>query len=129
MTCRHSANDPSCSSHKDYRDPYESYSSVPKTPDAKNYTIVDAVAVGRHLVIKVSYPNCKTCSYEGVKVLVYLGVSSLNAMRWRTIDPHFRDPKKASRDATEAPGPSARFPASEEGWADALAYAQVKVQL
>jgi hypothetical protein len=64
-----------------------------------------------------------------VKVLVYLGVSALDAMRWRTIDPHFRDSKKASRDATEAPGPSARFPASEEGWADALAYAQVKIQL
>ena len=46
-------------------------------------------------------------------------------MRWRKIDPHFTDPK-TTRPPTEAPGPSARFPASEEGWADALAYAHSK---
>lgn len=122
MTCRHQSNDPACSSNQ-HR--YESVSATSDTPDASKYEIEDAVPVGTHLVLKVKYPNCRACSYEGVKVLVYLDVSPVAALQWRKIDPHFADPK-TPRPARNAPPPAARFPASAEGWADALDYARGK---
>lgn len=36
-------------------------------------------------------------------------------MKWRRIDPHFRDPKQTCL-PREAPPPIARFPATERGW-------------
>jgi hypothetical protein len=75
--------------------------------------------------MKVLYPNCSKCAYEGNKVMVFLNVNEVDVLRWRKIDPHFRDPK-TSRSSKEAPPPAARFPASKEGWADALAYANSK---
>ena len=122
MTCRHGKDDPSCSSHRDYRAPPPYKPPVPPTPDAENYEIVDSYRQGAHLILKVRYPNCMQCAYEGTKILVYLNVSESSALRWKKIDPHFRDPKKPNRRPTESPGPSARFPASEEGWEDAKRY-------
>lgn len=75
--------------------------------------------------MKVQYPNCRRCAYEGVKVLVFANTTAMDALKWKRIDPHFRDPKLKGLN-TEAPSPLARFPASAEGWADALAYAQGK---
>ena len=98
------------------------------TPDAANYAIEDAVEVGDHLVIKASYPNCAACSYEGNKVMVFLSTTTLQALKWRQIDPHFRDPK-APRPPTSAPGPAARFPASPDGWQDAIDFAKYKAGL
>lgn len=92
------------------------------TPDASNYEVLDHKQVGTALVLKVQYPNCSKCSYEGVKVLVYEACTVDDALRWRVIDPHFVDPS-TQRPRREAPGPSARFPGSELGWADAIAYA------
>lgn len=80
--------------------------------------------VGRHLVMKVKYPNCSSCAFEGTKILVFLNISELEALKWRKIDPHFRDPRRKS--TTEAPSPAARFPGTPEGWADAVAYANSK---
>lgn len=117
MTCRHSAGDPACSSNRSYYEP------EPKKPDADKYSIEDVERVGSHLVMKVKYPNCYSCSYEGTKVMVFLNVSELEALRWKRIDPHFSDPKY-KRSPTAAPSPAARFPASEQGWSDALAYAK-----
>lgn len=126
MVCRHAAGDPNCSSSKNYVDPYTSYKTeVVATPDSENYEVQEVAQVGNHLVLKVNYPNCKKCSYEGQKVMVYLNVTALQALKWKKLDPHFTDPKTI-RKATEAPGPSARFPASDEGWKDALAYARSK---
>lgn len=146
MTCRHGQNDTDCSSHpynlqvaearraaeerkrqddaEHVRLMLESRAArAQQTPDASNYEILDAVEVGNHLVLKVKYPNCARCAYEGVKVLVFLGQSCKSAIRWRKIDPHFRDNTKACL-ITDAPGPAARFPASAAGWSDALAYAK-----
>lgn len=105
---------------------YESSSSSSTTtPDADKYSIEDVVKVGNHLVMKVRYPNCSSCSYEGNKVMVFLNVKELDALKWKHIDPHFRDPKLKNV-STHAPSPAARFPASAEGWADAIAYAHLK---
>lgn len=141
MTCRHRPDDPSCSSHPDNiermqyereleeerRREKERLARMAETPDASNYEITQVARVGPHLVLKVQYPNCAKCVYEGNKIMVFLDVKEHEVIRWRTIDPHFRDPKKI-RTLKEAPPPAARFPASTDGWSDALAYAQGKVK-
>lgn len=74
-------------------------------------------------MLEVLYPNCNKCSYEGRKVMVFLNVSEMTALKWRKIDPHFRDTPTSEN---EAPGPAARFPASDVGWDDAITYAEGK---
>lgn len=140
--CRHAAGDPNCSSHPDHVR-REAYSDLQRdreahqrkvsqlqaqidalTPDAARYEILQVERVGPHLVVMAQYPNCARCSYEGKKVMVFLDVSETEALRWRKIDPHFRDPQ--SKKVTEAPSPAARFPATSEGWGDAICYARGK---
>lgn len=135
MVCRHAKDDPSCSATQakyDYNravydmvPPPKQQEEIVLTPDSSNYSVEEVAQVGNHLVLKVNYPNCKKCSYEGVKVLVYLNVTALQALKWKKIDPHFTDPKSMRKDS-EAPGPNARFPASEAGWKDAIVYARSK---
>lgn len=93
------------------------------SPDPTRYEIIDAVEAGPHLVVKAKFPSCSACAYEGNKVLVYLNVKALDAIKWKKLDPHFRPDKAA---IYEAPSPAARFPASDEGWRDALAFANSK---
>jgi len=136
MICRHSKDDPSCSSHPDYVDPYKSrdyvdpYVRPSPEPDPDVFEVTDVTQIGPHLILKVKYPNYKNCTrqtYEGNKVLVFLNTSTIDALKWRKIDPHFRE-KGKSKAANEAPGPDARFPASPEGWEDARAYANMRLQ-
>lgn len=122
MTCRHSKGDPSCSSSAEYvRREYEA-----KTPDKRNYEILDVWCSGSYMVLKVKYPNCSSCSYEGTKVMVFADVDALVAMKWKEVDPHFRDPESGPKGwllNTRAPTPIARFPGSDSGWQDACDYA------
>jgi len=82
--------------------------------------------------MKVKYPSCKKCDYEGNKVMVFLNVSEKDILKWKEIDPHFRAPvedqyvKSINREPRKAPSPAARFPASDEGWKDAIEYAKRK---
>lgn len=139
MTCRHEKGDPNCSSHPSHPDnpanqrydellraQQKAAAAMPPTPDASAFAIEDARDIGPHLVLKVRYPNCAKCAYEGNKVMVYLNVSPLQALRWKKIDPHFRAPRGSEN---EAPSPAARFPASPTGWSDAIAYAASKAEL
>ncbi len=95
------------------------------TPDSSQYDVVAVQRVGQHLVMKALYPNCTKCAYEGNKVMVFLNVTEVEVLRWREIDPHFRAPT-TSENPKLAPSPAARFPASEEGWQDAIQYASQK---
>ncbi len=136
MTCRHERGDRRCSSHPDnvarrqaeYQAEKERQADLAaRTPDKARYEIEDSERVGPHLVLKVRYPNCTKCSFEGQKVMVFLDVTEAQVLRWKEIDPHFRDPTKQPA-RHEAPSPAARFPASPEGWQDALAYAFGKMK-
>jgi len=89
------------------------------TPDATRYEIVDAEQIGKHLLVKANFPNCDKCSYEGTKILVYMDTSFKDALRWKKLDPHFREEIGG---VTEAPSPDARFPASDDGWDQAQAF-------
>ena len=124
MTCHHRAGDPNCSSTRQAEERGYERGRKSSTPDAENFEIEEAEQVGHHLVLKVKYPNCEKCSYEGHKVMVFLRTTAADALKWKRIDPHFRDGKSAAK---TAPGPAARFPASPEGWQDALTYARLKL--
>jgi len=146
MICRHSNGDPGCTSGKADLEPsgqwrgyqervIERYVDSEK-PDSKNYDIEAVEKIGSHLVLKVSYPNCKKCAYEGNKVMVFLNTTELDVLRWKEIDPHFRPQKvemdpmnrmeRVVKDPKKAPSPAARFPASDEGWKDAIEYTRTK---
>ena len=138
MTCRHAEDDPACSSYKgrvaDARKFVAAHEArtgkkpkprrVDATPDAERFEILQSEVVASHLVLKVQYPNCAKCSYEGVKVMVILDVSPSDALKWKRIDPHFRDKRPAS--VREAPSPVVRFHGSDAGWEEAVAYAKWK---
>ena len=146
MTCRHKDkyNNPDCSSYDpryrmaELRDQLkreltpEIEAEVIKrrlvekasdSPDPSDFDILEIVEVGPHLAARVQYPNCAKCAFEGIKVMVFLNVRLKDAVRWKVLDPHFRGEASTPR---QAPSPAARFPASDEGWQDALNYAQTK---
>jgi hypothetical protein len=96
------------------------------TLKADHYKVLEVRQTGgtlQHLVMKVAYPNCEDCVYEGVKVIVFRDTTAIDAVKWTRIDPHFRDPE-VSWGPEEAPSPTARFPATAEGWEDALEFAK-----
>jgi hypothetical protein len=150
MTCRHGPNDLNCSHHpsnlqaRQYELENESEekkrrktvndlqskirqleSMVQTSPDSQNYEVLTVHEVGTFLVLRVRYPNCAKCAYEGTKVMVYSGISLKDAFFWRTIDPHFRGPLQGAIKKV-APSPCARFPGDETGWKDAIAFATMK---
>ena len=142
--CRHSKGDPNCSSSAAYHERYQAQAQSSREKDLEaqldrlrkdldamspkndQYEFVDVARVGAHLVGKVKYLSCPKCSFEGVKIMVWLDVAEAMVLRWRIIDPHFRDKTKTGP-TSHAPGPDARFPATDAGWADALAYAKSKI--
>jgi hypothetical protein len=132
MTCHHASDDPLCSSYKSHVTAARKLVAKDDVrngakPDAENYVVIDAHAVGNHVVLKVQYPSCAKCSYEGIKILVYLNVALVEVIRWKRIDPHFAEPNEL-KGSTDAPSPAARFPASDVGWQDAIAYAKNKMR-
>lgn len=137
--CRHSPGDPDCSSNGGgyVREQHEAAARENDrlkkqvadltSPKVDEFEMVEVEEVGPHLVVKAKYPNCAKCSYEGNKIMVFLNTPTKDALFWKLVDPHFRDPSKPHK-KSEAPGPAARFPASPEGWQDALDYARFKAR-
>lgn len=137
MTCRHKPGDPDCSSHPYHpnnpsnlhaRDVEKKLAAAEKQlkdmeTDKSRFEVVDVAEINGHLVLKVRYPSCPKCEYEGIKVMVFLKCDAKVALKWKEIDPHFRPTKHQPH---QAPSPSARFPGSPEGWNDALDYARNK---
>lgn len=144
MSCRHAPGDPECSSSSAYQERArnEAYDRRIKAlndrekkieadfkannPDASNFDITDIEQVGSHLVMKVKYPSCIKCEYEGNKIMVFLNRTLKDVFKWKMIDPHFRSMLASDIGKNEAPSPAARFPGSHEGWSDAMEYAQKK---
>jgi hypothetical protein len=94
-----------------------------RTPDPDQYQIVEIEAVGKHLVVMVRYPSCANCAYDQNKVMVFPDITIRRACFWTRIDPQFDE---SARSSTHAPSPMARFPGSQSGWDDAIAYAGMK---
>lgn len=97
------------------------------SPANDDFEIEEYREVPGHLILKVKYKSCEKCSYEGVKVLVFEDRTVGEVLKWRKIDPHFREPNR-THDPKSAPSPIARFPANDQGWADAFQFATMKSQ-
>ena len=83
-------------------------------PNPHRFTIERIEQFEAYSVCLVHYPDCTT--FGGRKVLIY-GVSP-DVLRARTeLDPHFLE---------GALSPLARFPATDQGWRDACAFALMK---
>lgn len=93
-----------------------------RSPNPDAFHIDEVEQVGEHLVVRVEYPGCVKCSFDKKKVMVFLFVQLKDVLKWKRIDPHFRETTQTSK--TEAPSPRARFPATEDGWREALEWAQ-----
>jgi hypothetical protein len=132
MVCRHQKGDPNCSSSPGYAYGYsEGSQEVSRLKEELNsYKAMTGNDYGQYvirqkhydkgyLILRVEYPSCSKCAFEGNKVMVFKPQDPLDALGWRKIDPHFRDKVSGSN---EAPAPLARFPASNEGWKHALAF-------
>jgi hypothetical protein len=97
MTCRHSPGDPSCSSSPagaaraaafaEERARTEARKEITRlqdqlrqqTVDAQNYEVEEVARKGPHLAMRVRYPSCAKCAYEGVKVMVFLNTPEMAA--------------------------------------------------
>lgn len=115
MTCRHPPG---------YHDNDYQYTPPSNTPDPDKYDVLEVMQVGKYLVMKVQYSTCRSCAFEGKKVLV-IEATLAEAILWKKLDPHFR-PRLRLKSKQEAPAPRARFPGDDEGWQDALQWAQSK---
>ncbi len=82
-------------------------------PDPKKFEIKTWWTEGRYVAALVHYPGCT--SYQGNKVIV-LTDDDNSILRRIELDPHF----------TEGSDVVARFPATAEGWNDAIAYCKFK---
>lgn len=87
----------------------------PGNPNPDNYEILEHEKIGDCLIVKVRYPDCR--NYEGVKILVYLGVALKQLKAQKRIDPHFGDNEKYI-------SPVARFVPTEAGMALARNFAR-----
>ena len=84
-------------------------------PNPSRFNVLNATEIGDYLVAEVHYPDCT--NFEGVKIMLFKGVTKAELLSWSEIDPHF------DRDR---PCPIARFAPSEEGRALALWTAEMK---
>lgn len=158
MPCRHEKGDPDCSSstpaqkagwiarqiHRLGLDPAQIGVELRRlageevaSPDPDDFKIVGLNEPGGgYIVLRVRYPSCARCAFEGDKVLVFRGVSMLHILGWRKLDPHFRadvpaqDLNKLTKAQladlrVSAPSPIARFPATDQGWLNAIRFCQV----
>jgi hypothetical protein len=99
------------------------YAAPNSNPDPLNFKVVNHSIVRCKanvcLVVKVHYPDAK--NFEGMKVMVYSGIYTVNDLLSRVLnklDPHFSEVDIS---------PDARFPPTDEGWGNALAFAKFLV--
>jgi hypothetical protein len=140
MTCHHDPGDPNCSATvgghawqdlarreslaRERQFKGREAELLARTPNPEEFDVVEVEEVGPHLVMMVQYSSCPKCTFDSKKVMVYLDTTTKDAIRWRTVDPHFAP--DLYHDPRVAPPPRARFPADDEGWQDALAFARSK---
>jgi hypothetical protein len=86
-------------------------------PNPKRFKILNVAPFGQYVACRVRYPDCTT--YGGEKILVYR-LTDTWLLYQKELDPHFLENDSS---------PIARFPATPEGWADALVYVETKIGL
>jgi hypothetical protein len=84
--------------------------SVSSNPNPRNFQILEAKVIGKHVVLKVRYPDAS--NYEGIKIMVLKFTNIKDLMALKTLDPHFQKDNPLS--------PIARFEPTAEGWKNAV---------
>lgn len=77
-------------------------------PNPDNYKVVKAKELHGYLILQLNYPDCT--NYEGNKILVFQGVTLIDLVNQRKIDPHFFKHSLYK-------SPIARFEPTDIGWA------------
>ncbi len=95
-----------------YRDRVVESKEDNKNPNPKVFVIENTEQVGKYVVAKICYPNCK--NYEGRKILVFENIKEEKIYSLKVIDPHFCDGDHIS--------PMARFEPTEKGWKHAITF-------
>jgi hypothetical protein len=99
-----------------------------ESPDPRNWELLEEfqrnASGGPLIALKLRYPKCK--NYKGEKVLVFRATLS-QLVKQKVIDPHFGDINSTKIEQPEDMiYPIARFPASVDGWNDAVKYVMLK---
>lgn len=76
-------------------------------PNPNNYKIKSYTENNGNLMIWINYPDCD--NYEGDKICVYKGITLLDLIKQKLIDPHFSDTK-------DFKSPFMRLEPTQEGW-------------
>lgn len=82
-------------------------------PNPAHFKISRCEAVGTFVVVLVEYPDC--VNYEGMKILVFEGVTVKKIKSLKSMDPHFCN-------SHEHISPIARFVPTSKGWDYALKF-------
>lgn len=83
----------------------EAYLAKLPIADPSDYSILDRYFNQGVVALKVHYPKCET--YGGVKILILEGVTQLELMNLKELDPHFLGHKTS---------PCVRVAADDKGW-------------
>jgi len=88
----------------------------PPLPDPSSYRWVKHREIGPYTIVMLRYPGCQ--NYEGKKIIVYKEPAAV-LRRQEELDPHFLE---------SGISPIARFRPTDEGWADAVRFAETSIQ-
>lgn len=80
-------------------------------PNPNRYNIRKSLVIGKYLIIRIEYPDCK--NFEGEKILVYHNIDLKDLLAQKAIDPHFSE-------STKFYSPIARFIPTSVGWEMAI---------
>lgn len=82
-------------------------------PQPHRYSIVKIKSVGKHLVVRLNYPDCE--NYGGDKICLYTNTKIEDFVVRKVVDPHFLEKGKS---------PFARFEPTDSGWLAAVKLAE-----
>lgn len=82
-------------------------------PVPTNFRVIKTLTHGQYVVAMVRYPDAR--NYEGLKIMVYKGVTPNDLAKASFLDPHFCESKAHI-------SPLARFEPTEEGWRMAVRF-------
>ena len=73
-------------------------------PDPYNFKVIKVEKLNEYHIMEVNYPNCT--NFKGNKILVFEGLSDLDIINMKSLDPHFNEDSYLI----------ARFAPSSDGW-------------
>jgi hypothetical protein len=83
-------------------------------PNPYHFEILKVYDTAQNTAVMIQYPDAN--NYEGKKILVYKGVTSVKLKKQNALDPHFSEKGLA---------PFARFEPTDEGWEQAKLLADI----